>query len=192
MGWKLTGIIIDKNFENDLAGLFSLLELEDFDLERESTFEAETLEMLENENLSVGFFGKGTYLSTGVNLMTNDKLLKNASLNLTILAFYINDTTSTYCFDFYSKGEYLRKKWLSYSDKNIDSTENFGEFLSVEKSEDDDTEIIFKLASSLLGKDFYEIEENEQMFRFAKNIVDTKSISKNQTKGFWKKFFGGH
>ncbi len=190
MGWKLTGVVIDKNFENDLAELFALLELEDFDLEKESTFENETLEMLENENLSVGFFGKGTYLSTGVNLMTNDKLLKSASSNLTILAFYINDTTSTYCFDFYSKGEYLRRKWISYSGKNIDSTENFGEFLSIEKSEANDTEIIFKLISSLLDKDFYEIEEDEQMFRFVKIMVDTKSISKKQTKGFWENLFG--
>ena len=122
--------------------------------------------------------------------MTNDKLLKNASANLSILAFYINDTTSTYCFDFYSKGEYLRRKWISYSDKNIDSSENFGELLSAEKEEEDDLDIIFKLISSILGKGFYEIEEIEQMFRFIKAKVDNKSNDKTPTKGFWKKLFG--
>ena len=66
MGWKLTGIVIDKNFENDLVELFNLLELEDFDLEKETTFEDETSKMLGNDNLAVGFFGNGTYLSTGV------------------------------------------------------------------------------------------------------------------------------
>ena len=190
MGWKLTGIVIDKNFENDLVELFNLLELDDFDLEKETTFEDETSEMLENDNLAVGFFGNGTYLSTGVDLMTNDKLLKNASTNLTILAFYVNDTTSTYCFDFYSKGEYLRRKWISYSDENIDSSENFGELLSAEKEEEDDLDIIFKLISSLLDKGFYEIEEGEQMFRFIKIKVDNNSNDKTQTKGFWKKLFG--
>jgi len=168
MGWKLTGIVLDKNFEKDLVGLFTLLELNDFDLDKETTFEEETSEMLENENLAVGFFGNGTYLSTGVDLMTNDNLLKIASNDISILAFYVNDTTSTYCFDFYSKGQYLRRKWVSYSDKNIDTSENFGELLLAEKEEGDDLEIIFRLISSLLDKGFYEIEESEQMFRFTK------------------------
>jgi len=190
MGWKLTGIVIGKNFEKDLVGLFDLLQLDDFDLEKETTFEDETSEMLENDNLAVGFFGNGTYLSTGVDLMTNDKLLKSASTDISILAFYVNDTTSTYCFDFYSKGEYLRRKWVSYSDKNIDSSENFGELLSAEKEGEDDLNIIFKLISSLLDKGFYEIEENEQMFRFTKIKVDDTSSTKSQTKGFWKKLFG--
>ena len=190
MGWKLTGIVIDKNFEKDLVELFNLLDLDDFDLEKETTFEDERSEMLENDKLAVGFFGNGTYLSTGVDLMTNDKLLKSASTNLTILAFYINDTTSTYCFDFYSKGEYLRRKWISHSDKNIDSSENFGELLSAEKEEEDDLDIIFKLISSLLDKSFYEIEEAKQMFRFAKIKVYNNANTKTQTKGFWKKLFG--
>src|SRR4051812_13081284 len=132
MGWKLSGIVIDKNFENDISDLFSLLHLEDYNLERETTFEDETSEMLDYSNLSVGFFGKGTYLSTDVHLLTNDSVLKSASSNLTIIAFYINDTTSTFCFDWFSNGEYLRRKWISYSDKNIDSSENFGDMLPAE------------------------------------------------------------
>jgi hypothetical protein len=153
--------------------------LEDFDLEKETTFEAETLEMLEDLYLSIGFFGSGTYLSTGVELLTNGELLKEASTNFSILAFYINDTTSTYCFDFFSKGEYLRRKWISYSDTNIDSSENFGELLSTEKEENDDLEIIFKLISSLLKKPFYDIGEDDQMFRFTKFKAD--KISKPKT-----------
>jgi len=190
MGWKLTGIVIDKNFENDLVELFTLLELTDFDLERETTFEEEITQMLEDENVAIGFFGKGTYLSTGVTLVTNDELLKNASKDVSILAFYVNETTSTYCFEFYSDGNYLRRKWVSYSDKNIDSSENFGDLLPSEKEEEDDLEIIFKLITSLLGKNFYEIEEDEQMFRFTKINATEIVKEKTETKGFWKKFFG--
>ena len=186
MGWKLSGIVINKNFENNITELFSLLGLEDFDLENESTFEEETSEMLDVDNLSVGFFGNGTYLSTDVNLMTNDSLLKSASSNLTIIAFYINDTTSTYCFDWFLNGEYLRRKWISYSDKNIDSSENFGEMLTAEKNENDDMNIIIDLVSSLLDKNFYDINEGEQMFRFTKQKADNNL----KRKPFWKKFFG--
>ncbi len=189
MGWKLAGIVIDKNFEKDLAGLFDLLNITEFELEKDSTFEDEVFEILETDILSIGFFGNGTFFSTGVELMTNERLLRNASTHYKIVAFYVNETTSTYCFDYFSKGEYLRKKWISYSDKNIDSSENFGEMLSVEKDEDDDLNIIFKLISSLLGKDFYEIEESEQMFRFVKIKPEKMDSSKKQAKRFWKRLF---
>ena len=188
MGLKLSGIVINKNFESDITELFSLLSLEDYDLQKETTFEVETSQIMENDNLSIGFFGNGTYLSTDVHLLTNDNLLKSASSNLTIIAFYINDTTSTYCFDWFTNGEYLRRKWISYSDKNIDSSENFGEILPAEKKESDYLDIIFDLISLLLDKSFYEIDEGEQMFRFAKHKADNNS--KTTTKPFWKKLFG--
>ncbi len=187
MGWKLSGIIINKNFENNIVELFSLLQLQDFDLEKESSFKEETSQFKDDNKLSIGFFGNGTYLSTDVHLLTNDNLLKAASSGLTILAFYIYDTTSTYCFDWFSNGQYLRRKWISHSDKNIDSSENFGDLLLIEKQEDDDLDIIIGLISSLLGKSFYDIDEDEQMFCFSKQ---TSSMSKTKAKPFWKKLFG--
>jgi hypothetical protein len=188
MGWKLSGIVINKNFENDIAELFNLLQLEDFELEKESSFEEETSHFKDDNKLSIGFFGSGTYLSTDIHLFTNDKILKEASSDLTILAFYIYDTTSTYCFEWFSKGEYLRKKWISYSDKNIDSSENFGDLLPIEKQEEDDVDIIIGLISSLLEKDFYDIDEAEQMFCFIKRQEPESAQTK--TKPFWKKLFG--
>lgn len=97
MGWKLTGIAIDENFARDFRELFELLNIENFKFEKNSSFEEETFEILENDRVSFGFFGQGTLLSTGIDLMTNDELLKKASINHRIIAFYVNDTTSTYC-----------------------------------------------------------------------------------------------
>jgi hypothetical protein len=168
MGFKLTGIAIDKNFEKDLAELFGLLNISDFSFEKNSTFDEETFDILDDDNISIGFFGKGTFISTGIELMTNDELLKSASKNQRIASFYVSDTTSTYCFDYYFKGEYLRKKWISHSDKNIDSSDNFGEPLPCEKDADDDLDNVLNVISFMLGKNFYEIEESAPMSRFEK------------------------
>lgn len=169
MGFKLTGIVIDKNFEKDLPELFELLNINDFAFEKDSTFDEESFDILEDENLSIGFFGKGTFLSTGITLMTSDELLKAASKNHRIASFYVNDTTSTYCFDYFYKGEYLRKKWISHSDKNIDSSSNFGEQLPCEKDTDDDLDNALNVISFVLDKNFYEIDEDAPMIRFEKS-----------------------
>ena len=189
MGWKLTGIVINKSYDKNIIGLFDLLDILDFDLVKDSTFEEEISQILENDKLSIGFFGSGTFLSTGIELMTNEEVLKKASSNQNLLAFYVNETTSTYCFDYFSNGQYLRRKWISYSDNNIDSNSNFGDKIQIEKDEEDDMEIIFKLIGQLLGKGFYEIDEGEQMFCFTKN-VNSNRVNLKQGKGFWKKLFG--
>ena len=79
MGWKLTGIVINKSYNKNIIGLFDLLDILDFDLVKDSTFEEETSQILENDKLSIGFFGSGTFLSTGIELMTNEEVLKKAS-----------------------------------------------------------------------------------------------------------------
>ena len=112
--------------------------------------------------------------------MTNDVLLSKISLYGKIISFYVDDTTDTYCFDFYENGKYLRKKWISVSDKGIDSSDNFGGLLVEEKDENDHFEIIIKIISSVIGIRFYEIAENKPMFRY-------KLLSKAR---FRKRLFG--
>jgi hypothetical protein len=185
MGFKLAGIAINKDFSKDLTSLLKILAIENFVLDDKSTFDEENLEILEDNFFSVAFFEKGTFLSTGITLMTNDTVLAKASLNHKIVAFYINENSSTYCFDFFENGSYIRKKWISLADKNIDSSDNFGELLEQEKAEKDNLEIIFEIISSVIGKEFYEIEEDYPMFRYKIN----PNVAKEKI-GFLRRIFG--
>lgn len=177
MGWKLCGLAINKDFRNDVDSLFNLLKIKNYKLEKESCFEDETIDILEDSEIVVGYFDKGTLLFTEIELMADDNnILTAASLNHAIIGFYINDTTSTYCFDYYKNGEYVRKKWLSFSDAGIDDKENFGPFLEQEKTETDHLQLIFDIISSTIGKNFYEIDENAQFLKFTINSINKADI----------------
>lgn len=187
MGWKLSGLAIDKDFSQNPERLLALLNINNFILVRESTFEEETADYYENEAIGVTFFEKGSFLSAGFNLITDSDLLTKASLNQRIIAFYINDTTSTYCFDFYSDGKYIRSKWFSSSDPGIDTSTNFGELLEEEKQETDELEIIFNLIGAIIGKRFYDIEEEASMLGY--KILPNKKGVGTGPKSFWKRLF---
>ena len=188
MGFTLCGLAVEKNFSYDIGSLLGHLNIRNNKALGESTFDEINLKISDDDRIAVGFFGNGTLLMTGIEFMTNDKLLTVFSADQSIVAFYINDITSTYCFDFYRNGECVRKKWISLSDEGIDSTDNFGLILEVEKLEGDDQGVIFKLISSLLGVDFFEIEEDAHMlvFEIVKPVLTKDKIEK---KGFWKRLF---
>jgi len=188
MGFRLCGIAVDKNFSGKFPILFKRLNIGNYKALGEIGFDDLTRHISEDDRIAVGFFGKGTLLMTGIQLMTNDALLSAFSTKQSVVAFYIDEVTSTYCFDFYRDGQYLRKKWISLTDKNIDSSDNFGPFLEIEKSESDNLEVIYKLIGSLLNIDFYEIEEDASMFIF--EISKTGPESKIKKQGFWTRLFG--
>ena len=186
MGWKLAGIAINKNYSDNLQKLFDILGIENPKLKKQIDFEDGTSDFLEDGNITVGFFGNGTFISSDFTLMTNDKVLTTASINKKICAFYIYETTGTYCFDYFENGKYLRKKWYSDSDEGIETVDNFGNELEVEKTETDPMEIVLNLIGEIIQKRFDDIDEQEKMFQYeieyGQPIIEEK-------KGFFKKFF---
>jgi hypothetical protein len=168
MGWKLAGIAMSESYENRFADLSTLLDLDDFTFDQASQFEEQRLGFVEDDEFVIGFFGTGTLLFCGTTLMTNDALLQRASVTGKVLAFYVYDTTSTYCFDYFENGRKLITKWVSYCDKNIDSSANFGVIPPTCKVEDDG-ETIFNMIGYVLGKHFYKIGEEEPVSCYKRN-----------------------
>jgi len=100
--------------------------------------------------------------------MTNDLILKSASLTCNILAFYVNDTTSTYCLDYFEKGEHTISKWVSYGDPNIDGASDFGT-IPPDCIKPDALETVFGFIGKILGQGFYQIEEDAPMLHYKHN-----------------------
>jgi hypothetical protein len=132
------------------AGMFEILSSQN-----------ETWHFYEEDEVAIGFFGTGTFISAGTTLVTNSPLLKKASEACAILAFYIYDTTGTYCFDYFEAGKWVRSKWFSDSDANIDGSDNFGKPLPGERGEADEQTIIFNLISQMLGIRIWDIDREE-------------------------------
>ncbi len=186
MGWKLAGIAINKNYSDNHQKLFDILGINNFQLKKQTDFEAGTSDFCEDGKITIGFFGSGTFISSDFKLMTNDTLLTAASIDKKICAFYIYETTGTYCFDYFENGKYLRKKWYSDSDEGIETADNFGDELDVEKTETDPMEIALNLIGEIIQKRFYDIDEQEQMFHYKIEY----GLPIIEEKGFFKKLFG--
>jgi hypothetical protein len=186
MGWKLAGIAINKNYSDNHQKLFDILGIKNPKLKQQIDFENGTSDFCEDGNITIGFFGNGTFISSDVTLMTNDNVLTTASIDKKICAFYIYETTGTYCFDYFENGKYLRKKWYSDTDEGIETADNFGKELEVEKTETDPMEIALNLIGEIIQKRFYDIDEQEQMFQY--EIEYGQPIK--EEKGFFKKLFG--
>jgi hypothetical protein len=160
MGFKLAGLAINENFKGNQSEVFRILNIGDYKFAGESRFH-DAWRFFEDNEVGIGFFDKGTFVSAGTTLTTNIKLLKEASKARAILAFYMYDTTGTYCFDYYEAGKWVRSKWFSDSDANIDGSDNFGELLAGERDEGDEQTVIFNLISQMLGMSIWDIDRKE-------------------------------
>ena len=170
------GIAMDKNYSDDHNSLFKLLGIRNPKLEKEITWEDGTIDFWEKNNIAVGFFENGTFISSDTEIMADEELLRVASKDKRILAFYCYETTDTYCFEYFQNGQHIRRKWFSDSDDNIDQSENFGTLLAPEKIDDDHLETIFNLIGSILGKPFYDIDLEEKMYHY--KVVYGQSLDK--------------
>lgn len=167
MGWKLAGLAIKKNFSDRIPDLFNLLQANAFTLIEASTFEEQSVRIFEDNEIAVGFFGGGSLVFTGIEIITNDKVLKAASVASSILAFYINDTTGTYCLDYFENGEHVICNWASSGDPNINGSSNFGK-IPLSCNGVDDLDTVFNFIGQQLGQRFYEIEEESPMLYYRK------------------------
>ena len=110
MGWKLMGLAINKNYSRNLDEIFKNLGIIEPRLKREIDFETAYTKFWEKDNIAIGFFDFGTLLFCDINLITDDNLLINASVNKKILAYYVYEITGTYCFDLFALVQYLNSK----------------------------------------------------------------------------------
>ena len=72
MGWKIMGIAMDKNYSDDHNSLFKLLGIRNPKLEKEITWEDGTIDFWEKNNIAVGFFENGTFISSDTEIMADE------------------------------------------------------------------------------------------------------------------------
>lgn len=171
MGWSLSGLVINKTFDKDSKKVLDFLKIKDSQKAIRISFEEASTHFWPDEKIVIGFFGKGTLIFSGIALMTDEERLTNASKTGDILSFYINDNNATYCFDYYSQGSYLRRKWVSETDEDVNKTGSMGELLSFENIDEDPQEEAFKAIEQIMGQSFYEISEEEAMFEYKIKIT---------------------
>lgn len=168
MGFNISGLAINKNYENDFDSLQKEL---GWNLKKETEIDFETASSNWKDDgiCDVYFSENGTLLFISMEMCTESFPLKNDNsltfaLSETSMAFYIN-----YC----ENG--IEKRLIM--EVNDERMEDEGEKLGVENNAEDTSEIIWNQLEVVIGKRFWDIEPDEKATRYLfvhENISNTE------------------
>lgn len=168
MGFNISGLAINKNYENDFDSLQKEL---GWNLKKETEIDFETASSNWKDDgiCDVYFSENGTLLFISMEMCTESFPLKNDNsltfaLSETSMAFYIN-----YC----ENG--IEKRLIM--EVNDERMQDEGEKLGVENNAEDTSEIIWNQLEVVIGKRFWVIEPDEKATRYLfvhENITNTE------------------
>jgi hypothetical protein len=157
MGFNLSGLAINKNYENEFGKLQKQL---GWNLEKrgEIDFETASSNWKDDGICDVYFCEKGTLLFISFDRSTDPWPLKNDNT----LTFALSETSMAFNINYCENGV-EKRSIMEVNDKRI---RNEGEKLEVEDKSEDASEIIWNQIEVLIGKKFWSIEPDEKAFRY--------------------------
>jgi len=166
MGHNISGIAINKNFENNIEELSKLLGVELL-LDNEINFEEASENWKEEGYFDVYFSKNGTLVFANIDYCLEPYFHKETN----ILTFALSETSMTFNIG-YTENDVLVRSIMKVNDEIVDEE---GEPLQCEiDNEDDMTEAIFDQVGEVIGMHFYEIELDEKAYRF--KLKNTASV----------------
>lgn len=171
MGFNISGLIINKNFENDFENLQKEL---GWKLEKKSeiSFETASSNWKDEGICDVYFTDKGTLMFISMDMCTESFAVKDANT----LTFALSETSMAFNISYCENG--IEKR--SIMEVEGERIQDEGEKLIVENSSQDTSEIIWNQIEVMLGKSFWKIESDEKAVRFifTKNISEAENEKK--------------
>jgi hypothetical protein len=172
MGHNISGIAINKNFENNTEELSRLLGVE-LQIENEIIFEDACENWKEEGYFDVYFSKNGTLVFANIDYCLEPYSHKETN----ILTFALSETSMTFNIG-YTENDVLVRSIMKVNDEIIDEE---GEPLQCEIDNEDMTEAIFDQIGEVIGMHFYEIELDEKAYRFTlKNIASVQQPTQVQ------------
>ena len=166
MGHNISGIAINKNFENNVEELSKLLGVE-LQIENEIIFEEASENWKEEGYFDVYFSKNGTLIFANIDYCLEPYSHKETN----ILTFALSETSMTFNIG-YTENDILVRSIMKVNDEIVDEE---GAPLQCEiENEDDMTEAIFDQIGEVIGMHFYEIELDEKAYRFS--LKNTASV----------------
>ena len=171
MGFNISGLAINKNYEKDFDQLQKEL---GWNLEKQSEIDFETASSnwTEDEICNVYFSEKGTLIFIGMDMCNESFPLKNDNT----LTFALSETSMAFNINYCENG--IEKR--SIMEVNEERMTDEGDKLEVEEKSEDTSEIIWNQIEVVIGKRFWDIEPNEKAIRyvFTKNNVTVEEEKK--------------
>ncbi len=174
MGFNIAGLLINKNYKNNLNELEEIIG-EKLIFDKEVVFEEGSENWKEANYCDIYYSEKGTLIFLSMERSGFEFYAKENDT----LSFVLSEMTMTFSVNYVKKGKLIR----SIVESEGDLLENEGTPLEFEKSEDDKSELIYYLFEKTLGESFYDIDLEAKCYRykFAENQSSTKeNIQLNQ------------
>lgn len=169
MGFNISGLAINKNYENDFDSLQKKL---GWNLERQSEIDFETASSNWTDDgiCDVYFSEKGTLLFISMDMCAESWALNNDN----ILTFALSETSMAFNLNYCENGIEKRSIMEVNDEKMLDE----GEKLRIEEKSEDTSEIIWNQIEVVIGKRFWDIEPDEKAIRY--NFIKKNKSEKSE------------
>lgn len=157
MGFNISGLVINKNYQKNINELFDKL---GWSLKKgeEIDFETASSNWKEEEYCDVYFSENGTLLFLNIDYCTEGYSIEN----LNTLSFGYSEASMTFLLSYCENGietrTIMETEGKNFSDEGVK--------LEIENGCDDLSEIIWKQIEIVLGKNFHEIDNSEKAIRY--------------------------
>lgn len=157
MGFNLSGIAINKSYENEFDNLQKQL---GWNLEKQAEIDFETASSnWKDDGICDAYFcEKGTLLFISMDMCTESWPLKNDNT----LTFALSETSMAFNINYCENG--IEKR--SIMEVNDERMQDEGEKLEIEDNSEDTSELIWNQIEVVIGKRFWDIEPNEKAIRY--------------------------
>ncbi|MCG8860074.1 hypothetical protein [Tenacibaculum finnmarkense] len=178
MGYNISGLVIDKNYENNIEQLEKILG-EKLTFEKEVEFEKGSENWKEDNYCDIYFSDKGTLIFISMERGAFEFNIKNQKS----FSFALSEMTMTFAVN-YTDNEKMIRSFVETEDG--ERPQNIGDKLTFEETENDASELIHHLIESTLGKSYWDIELEEKCKRFKFNVAksepkNSESITKRES-----------
>ena len=187
MGYNISGLVIDKNYENNIEALETILG-EKLIFSTKVDFESGSENWKEDNYCDIYFSEKGTLIFTSIDrAIAQFKIKKQKAFS-----FALSEMTMTFAVNYTENGNIVRS--FAETEDEVRHQE-VGEKLDFEKTESDPSELIYHLIEKTLGKKFWDIDLDENCYRYhfkSQNISSEKDTTENNyntSKKPWWKFW---
>lgn len=167
MGLNISGLVIDKNYKNNLAELETVLG-EKLLFEKEITFEEALESWKEDSYCDVYFSKKGTFVLLSMETGGFDFYAKDQIA----FSFVLSEMTMMFCVN-YTQNDELIRSIMESEDMSV----NEGEPFNFEKNTEETESLIYHLIHQTLGESFDDIDLDTKCFRYSFQEMEEETSS---------------
>ena len=158
MGFNISGLVIDKNYQNDLKQLEEILE-ENLIFEKEVDYEEGSENWKYDDYCDIYFSEKGTLIFLSMERGAFEFKIKNQKA----FSFVLSEMSMTFAVN-YTDNEKIIRSFVETEDG--ERPQDIGDKLTFEKTEKDVSELILHLVEATLGEHLWKIDLEEKCQRY--------------------------